>query len=75
CCGSAGTYSLLQSGISRALRERKIQCLLSGKPETILSSNIGCIAHLGGASEVPVLHWIEWLDGVLAAGAGGSSAA
>jgi len=75
CCGSAGTYSLLQGGISRALRERKLQCLSAGNPQMILSSNIGCIAHLGGASEVPVLHWIEWLDGVLAAGARGSSAA
>ena len=75
CCGSAGTYSLLQGELSRELRERKLESLSAGKPRLILSSNIGCIAHLGAASEVPVMHWIEWLDKVLAAGTRGSSAA
>ena len=66
CCGSAGTYSLLQSELSGTLRSRKLGHLLAGKPTLILSSNVGCIAHLGAASEVPVWHWIEWVDRALA---------
>ncbi len=62
CCGSAGTYSLLQSGLSRQLRKRKLDALNTARPEVILSANIGCIAHLDAASQVPVRHWIEWLD-------------
>jgi glycolate oxidase iron-sulfur subunit len=65
CCGSAGTYSLLQPRISRQLRDAKLRALQSGQPEQILSANIGCIHHLNGASEVPVRHWIEWLDAQL----------
>lgn len=68
CCGSAGTYSLLQSGLSRTLRARKLECLQASGPELILSSNIGCITHLGGASGIPVRHWIEWVDEALRAG-------
>jgi glycolate oxidase iron-sulfur subunit len=62
CCGSAGTYSLLQSSISRELRTRKLGALLDRAPEVILSANIGCIAHLQGGTEVPVRHWLEWID-------------
>jgi glycolate oxidase iron-sulfur subunit len=65
CCGSAGTYSLLQPDLSRRLRSRKLENLLAAKPDLVLSSNIGCIAHLGAASEIPVWHWIEWVDGAL----------
>jgi glycolate dehydrogenase iron-sulfur subunit len=65
CCGSAGTYSLLQPTLARALRARKLGQLLAPKPDLILSANIGCITHLGGASAVPVRHWIEWVDGAL----------
>jgi glycolate oxidase iron-sulfur subunit len=74
CCGSAGTYSLLQSELSRTLRSRKLENLLAAKPDLVLSSNIGCIAHLGAASEIPVWHWIEWVDGALRAGADDSPA-
>jgi len=62
CCGSAGTYSILQSELSQELRERKIDALQENVPEVILSANIGCIAHLQGGTETPVRHWIEWLD-------------
>jgi len=62
CCGSAGTYSLLQPELSRRLRDRKLEALSAAAPDVILSANIGCIAHLGAASRVPVRHWIEWLD-------------
>jgi glycolate oxidase iron-sulfur subunit len=65
CCGSAGTYSLLQPELSGRLRDAKLAALQSGQPEQILSANIGCIHHLGGASTVPVRHWIEWLDAQL----------
>ena len=67
CCGSAGTYSILQGELARSLRARKLGNLLAPKPELILSANIGCITHLGAASEVPVWHWIEWVDRGLAA--------
>jgi len=62
CCGSAGTYSVLQPELSQALRGRKLGALTSPKPDVILSANIGCIVHLAGTSPVPVRHWIEWLD-------------
>jgi glycolate oxidase iron-sulfur subunit len=62
CCGSAGTYSLLQPQLARALRERKLEHLLHGQPDVILTANIGCMSHLAAASPVPVLHWIEWVD-------------
>jgi glycolate oxidase iron-sulfur subunit len=67
CCGSAGTYSILQGELSRALRERKLGALLAAGPELILSANVGCIAHLAAGTQVPVWHWIEWLDRALAA--------
>jgi glycolate oxidase iron-sulfur subunit len=62
CCGSAGTYALLQPDLSRQLRDRKRDALMAARPEMILSANIGCIAHLAAAVPVPVRHWIEWLD-------------
>jgi glycolate oxidase iron-sulfur subunit len=67
CCGSAGTYSLLQGPISRELRSRKLSALLERSPQVILSANIGCIAHLQGGTPTPVRHWIEWVDGTLRA--------
>ncbi len=65
CCGSAGTYSVLQPQLARRLRERKLERIGAAKPDVILSSNIGCIQHLQGGTAVPVMHWIEWLDGQL----------
>ena len=62
CCGSAGTYSLLQPEISRRLLDRKLAALTVGKPEQIVTANIGCQLHLGSHSRVPVKHWIELLD-------------
>ncbi len=62
CCGSAGTYSILQTELSRELRSRKLAALHEGAPEVILSANIGCIAHLQGGTGTPVRHWIEWVD-------------
>jgi glycolate oxidase iron-sulfur subunit len=65
CCGSAGTYSLLQPELSQALRARKLDTLLEHRPQAVLSANIGCITHLQGATETPVRHWIEWADEAL----------
>ncbi len=61
CCGSAGTYSILQPELSLKLRENKLGCLTAGAPEAIASANIGCIAHLQEGAAVPVSHWIELL--------------
>jgi glycolate oxidase iron-sulfur subunit len=62
CCGSAGTYSLLQPELSGELRNRKLDALLDDAPEVIATANIGCLEHLRGASPVPVRHWIEVVD-------------
>jgi len=59
CCGSAGTYSILQPELSGELRRRKLAALTIGRPEVIATANIGCLEHLRAASPVPVRHWIE----------------
>ena len=61
CCGSAGSYSILQRDLSLELRERKLQNLHSGLPTVIASANIGCISHLRAGTDTPVKHWIEIL--------------
>ena len=62
CCGSAGTYSILQPGLSGELRRRKLAALQDGQPAAIATANIGCLAHLQAGARVPVRHWIEFLD-------------
>jgi glycolate oxidase iron-sulfur subunit len=62
CCGSAGTYSVTQPELSKALRDNKLNHLQAGQPEVILSANIGCLTHLQSGTATPVRHWIEWLD-------------
>ena len=62
CCGSAGTYSILQPELSGQLRDRKLGHLQAGAPELIASANIGCQMHLQSGTETPVVHWIELLD-------------
>jgi glycolate oxidase iron-sulfur subunit len=62
CCGSAGTYSLLQTELALELRTRKLGNLLQQQPDVILSANIGCIAHLQSGTRIPVRHWLEWVD-------------
>jgi len=66
CCGSAGTYSVLQPELAYALRDRKLGHLAELQPETIVSANIGCIQHLQSGTSTPVRHWIEVLDEALA---------
>ena len=62
CCGSAGSYSLLQPELAGQLRARKLGNLEAGQPELIATANIGCQSHLAAASGVPVVHWISLLD-------------
>jgi glycolate oxidase iron-sulfur subunit len=70
CCGSAGTYSILQPKLANALRERKQASLHAGQPDSIATANIGCLMHLQAGAQVPVRHWIELLDDRLTASAG-----
>lgn len=66
CCGSAGTYSILQPAISQQLLANKIAALESGAPAAILTANIGCQMHIQSATALPVRHWIEALDDAFA---------
>jgi glycolate oxidase iron-sulfur subunit len=65
CCGSAGTYSVLNPEISTTLRDRKLGQLDALQPKAILSANVGCITHLQSGTDVPVKHWVEVLDEAL----------
>jgi len=65
CCGSAGTYSVLQPELAHRLRDRKLAQLAAVQPQVIVSANIGCIQHLQTGTTVPVRHWIEVLDEAL----------
>ena len=67
CCGSAGTYSVLQPELAYPLRDRKLGHLNQLRPTTIVSANIGCITHLQSGSDTPVRHWVELLDEALPA--------
>jgi glycolate oxidase iron-sulfur subunit len=71
CCGSAGTYSLLQPVLSQQLLANKVKALESGAPAMVATANIGCLAHiesgLNGSSNVPIRHWIELIDARLSA--------
>ena len=66
CCGSAGTYSVLQPALSKQLRQRKLGHLGALEPTVITSANIGCITHLQSGTETPVRHWVQVLDAALA---------
>ncbi len=68
CCGSAGTYSVLQPDLAYALRDNKLANLAACKPDEIVSANIGCITHLQSGTATPVRHWIELIDDALKAG-------
>jgi len=62
CCGSAGTYNLMQPKISGDLKQRKIKTLEAKSPDIIAAGNIGCMMQIGSGSGVPVLHTVELLD-------------
>ncbi len=67
CCGSAGTYSILQAKLSEALLDNKLAALQSGGPAVIATANIGCLHHLQSGCEIDVRHWIELVDAALIA--------
>ena len=62
CCGSAGTYSILQPELSQRLLADKVRSLEAGTPQRVATANIGCLAHIQSGTQVPVRHWIELLD-------------
>lgn len=62
CCGSAGTYNLLQPEISQQLKARKVQTLEARTPDVIAAGNIGCMMQIGSGTQVPVVHTVELLD-------------
>lgn len=62
CCGSAGTYNLMQPEISRQLKERKVQTLEAKAPDVIAAGNIGCMMQIGTGTQTPVVHTVELLD-------------
>jgi len=62
CCGSAGTYSILQPELSQKLLKNKVNALESGTPALLATANIGCLTHIQSGTALPVRHWIELLD-------------
>jgi glycolate oxidase iron-sulfur subunit len=62
CCGSAGTYNILQPDIATRLRDRKLANIATVKPDMIAAGNIGCMMQIAGGTSVPVVHTIELLD-------------
>ena len=62
CCGSAGTYSILQPDLSQQLLRNKVTALESGAPELIVTANIGCLTHIESGASRPVRHWVELID-------------
>jgi glycolate oxidase iron-sulfur subunit len=66
CCGSAGTYSILQPKLSQQLLRNKVDALQSGEPAIVATANIGCLTHLQSGTALPVRHWVELLADRLA---------
>jgi glycolate oxidase iron-sulfur subunit len=62
CCGSAGTYNILQPAIATRLRERKVESIESTRPDVIAAGNIGCITQIAAGTELPIVHTIELID-------------
>jgi len=67
CCGSAGTYSVLQPELSYPLRNDKLAKLQASSPDAIVSANIGCITHLQSGTDTPVMHWVELVERMVCA--------
>src|SRR6185503_13430749 len=62
CCGSAGTYNILQPELANALRARKVANIQRTKPDLIATGNIGCITQIGRGTDIPIVHTVELLD-------------
>ncbi|HEX6795959.1 MAG TPA: glycolate oxidase subunit GlcF [Casimicrobiaceae bacterium] len=65
CCGSAGTYSILQPDLAARLKANKLDALEANEPNVIATANIGCMTHLQSGTSIPVRHWIELVDAAL----------
>jgi glycolate oxidase iron-sulfur subunit len=74
CCGSAGTYSILQPDLANALRSNKLHALEAHRPQVIATANIGCMTHLQSGTGIPIRHWIELLDDATSGGQAGGNA-
>ncbi len=64
CCGSAGTYNIMQPEIARTLRDRKVKNIERTKPDLIATGNIGCMTQIAGGTDIPIIHTVELLDWV-----------
>ena len=62
CCGSAGTYNLLQPELSQQLRDRKVRTIEALGPQVVTAGNIGCMMQIGAGTDVPVVHTVQLLD-------------
>jgi len=62
CCGSAGTYNLMQPEISKQLKTRKVETLEAKQPDIIAAGNIGCMMQIGSGTRIPIVHTVELLD-------------
>ena len=62
CCGSAGTYNLLQPDIATQLKARKVANILTTRPDVVAAGNIGCISQIAGGINVPVVHTVQLVD-------------
>ena len=62
CCGSAGTYNLLQSSIAKELLKNKISNIEKIKPQIISTGNLGCITQIASKTKIPILHTVEIID-------------
>jgi glycolate oxidase iron-sulfur subunit len=62
CCGSAGTYNILQPDIAKRLRERKVGNIEKVKPDVIAAGNVGCITQIAAGTVIPVVHTVELID-------------
>ncbi|MEQ1711350.1 MAG: heterodisulfide reductase-related iron-sulfur binding cluster, partial [Hyphomicrobium sp.] len=62
CCGSAGTYNILQPELAQALRDRKVKNIRNAKPDLVAAGNIGCITQLATGMDIPIAHTVELLD-------------
>jgi glycolate oxidase iron-sulfur subunit len=62
CCGSAGTYNILQPGLAIRLRDRKLANIAKTRPDVVATGNIGCITQLASGTSIPIVHTIELLD-------------
>jgi glycolate oxidase iron-sulfur subunit len=66
CCGSAGTFSILQPELANALKSNKLHALEAHRPDIIATANIGCMTHLASGTRLPIRHWIELIDTLIA---------